>query len=261
MVMHSSLYVGQVRHRRFGPKPHAFAYRLFMLYLDLRELPELFARHWLWSYQRPNLAWFRRADHLGDPQVPLDTAVRDLVERSGAPRPDGPIRLLTHLRYFGYCFNPVSFYFCFDQRDQRVDTIVAEVNNTPWKQQYCYVLHNDGGDRPGTARRYQLDKRFHVSPFMDMAMRYDWRFSHPGERLAVHMENHTQTHKLFDATLSLQRRPIDSANLASALLRYPLMTARLTGAIYYQALRLWLKRTPFFPHPEKKEAPDPVKQR
>ncbi len=259
--MHSSLYVGQVRHRRLRPAPHAFEYGLFMLYLDLRELPDLFTRHWLWSDRRPNLAWFRRADHLGDPQLPLDTAVRDAVEQSGAPRPGGPIRLLTHLRYFGYCFNPVSFYFCFDERDQQVDTIVAEVNNIPWKQQYCYVLHCSSSDQTGKARRYQLDKRFHVSPFMDMDMRYDWRFSHPGERLAVHMENHTRTHKLFDATLSLQRRPIDSATLASALLRYPLMTARVTGAIYYQALRLWLKRTPFFPHPDKKEAPDSVKQR
>jgi len=258
--MHSSLYVGQVRHRRLRPTPHAFEYRLFMLYLDLHELPELFARHWFWSDRRPNLAWFRRADHLGDPQQPLDTAVRDAVEQSGAPRPNGPIRLLTHLRYFGYCFNPVSFYFCFDERDQQVDTIVAEVNNTPWKQQYCYVLHGSSSDQTRKARRYQLDKRFHVSPFMDMDMRYDWRFSYPGERLAVHMENHTRTHKLFDATLSLQRRPIDSATLASALLRYPLMTARVTGAIYYQALRLWLKRTPFFLHPDKKEAPDSVKQ-
>ena len=234
--MHSSLYVGQVRHRRFRPTAHAFEYRLFMLYLDLGELPTLFTHLWLWSYQRRNIAWFRRADHLGDPQVPLDTAVRDTVERAGVQRPDGPIRLLTHLRYFGYGFNPVSFYFCFDRRGERVATIVAEVTNTPWQEQHCYVLHGSDCEQRGRGKRYQLDKRFHVSPFMDMDIRYDWRFSHPGERLAVHMENHKQLHKLFDATLSLQRRPINSVNLASALLRFPLMTARITVAIYYQAL-------------------------
>jgi DUF1365 family protein len=246
--MHSSLYVGQVRHRRHTPAAHTFAYRLFMLYLDLDELPSLFARRWLWSARRPNVAWFRRADHLGNTGVPLDTAVRDLVERECGRRPGGPIRLLTHLRYFGYGFNPVSFYFCFDRRDDAVEYIVAEVNNTPWKQQHCYVL--DGHDNPSGTRRFRLDKDFHVSPFMDMAIRYDWRFSHPGERLAVHMQNHQGADRIFDATLALRRRPINARSLAGVLLRFPLMTARVTAGIYYQALRLWLKGTPYFPHPD-----------
>ncbi|MEZ5451088.1 MAG: DUF1365 family protein, partial [Thiolinea sp.] len=130
--MHSRLYVGRVNHRRYTPRPHAFSYRLFMLYLDLDELPTLFKPYWLWSVDRPNLARFRRRDHLGDPQQPLSEAVRERIEQETGRRPAGPIRLLTHFSYFGYRFNPVSFYYCFDAADQQLEYIVAEVNNTPW---------------------------------------------------------------------------------------------------------------------------------
>ena len=102
--------------RRYRPVAHAFSYRLFMMYLDMAELPALFDRRWLWSARHPALARFKREDHLGPPHVALNTAVRDLVERSTRCRPSGPIRLMTQLRYFGYCFNPVSFYFVLDTR-------------------------------------------------------------------------------------------------------------------------------------------------
>ena len=114
--MNSCLYVGQIRHRRLAPKPHFFFYRIFMAYLDLQELDTVFTGNPLWSTRRPALAWFRRADYLGDPSVPLDQAVRDLVEQKTGVRPIGPVRVLSHLRYFGYSFNPVSFYYCFDMR-------------------------------------------------------------------------------------------------------------------------------------------------
>jgi DUF1365 family protein len=130
--MHSAIYHGWLRHRRHAPSRHAFRYRLFLMYLDLAELDTVFRGRWLWSARRMALARFDRTDHLGDPDVPLDRAVRDLVESRGGRRPAGPIRLLTHLRYFGHCFNPVSFYYCFDAGDTRVETVVAEVNNTPW---------------------------------------------------------------------------------------------------------------------------------
>lgn len=257
--MHSNLYVGQVRHRRFSPAGHAFSYPLFMLYLDLDELPGVFKRFWLWSCERANIASFRRGDHMGDRQQPLDTAVRDFVEQRSGKRPAGPVRLLTHLRYFGYGFNPVSFYFCFDPQDQRVEAIVAEVNNTPWGEQYCYSLHEPSSVSASGVQLFELDKAFHVSPFMDMNIHYRWRISRPGERLTVHMQNHQSGGKLFDATLSLRRKPISSGSLALVLLRFPFMTARVSVAIYYQALRLWLKKIPFYPHPEKKEAPVTVK--
>jgi hypothetical protein len=202
---------------------------------------------------RRALAWLKREDHLGDPGQPLADAVRDLVAERTGRRPTGPIRLLTHLRYFGYCFNPVSFYYCFDP-DERLQTIVAEVNNTPWGEQHCYVL--DGGVNVGDAgmRRFELRKQMHVSPFMPMDIDYDWRFSAPLDALSVHMQNLQGTSKLFDATLALTRTEISGASLARVLLSYPLMTARVFLAIHWQALRLWLKRVPFLTHPAK-EAP------
>jgi DUF1365 family protein len=230
-----------------------------MLYLDLDELPCLFDRYWLWSSRRPNLAWFRRADHLGDPARPLAESVRDLVEQRCGRRPCGPVRLLTQLRYLGHGFNPVSFYYCFDAAGECVEHIVAEVNNTPWGEQHCYLLNAGPLQRDRRVQRFELNKQFHVSPFMSMDIQYQWSFTRPGERMFAHLQNHQHGDKLFDASLFIERRPISSAALSAALLRYPFMTLKVVAAIYYQALRLWLKKTPFYPHPGKKEAPYPVK--
>ncbi len=249
--MKSCIYEGRVRHRRFTPAENGFSYSLFMLYLDLAELPALFDRHWLWSARRFNLAWFRRADHMGDPAVPLATAVRDLVQAETGRRPAGPIRLLTHLRYFGYGFNPVSFYYCFDRQDQRVETIVAEVNNTPWGERHCYVLDERLNEGHGSNKRYRFDKRFHVSPFMEMALDYDWRFNTPADRLAVHMANWKNGARLFDATLTLERKAVGAPVLARTLATHPFMTGKVIAMIYWQALKLWWKRVPFHTHPTK----------
>jgi len=249
--MHSALYLGRVRHRRFAPRAHAFEYRLFMAYLDLAELERVFRGRWLWSARRPALAWFRRADYLGDPGVPLDEAVRARVAQATGRRPAGPIRMLTHLRYFGLSFNPVTFYYVFDAADTRVETVVAEVTNTPWNERHVYVLANETNEGSGATRRHRVAKRFHVSPFMPMDIGYDWRFSTPGETLSVHMENHRQGAKLFDATLALERRPLTGASLARALAFFPLITAKVVAAIYWEALRLWAKRVPFYTHPKK----------
>lgn len=243
--MHSCLYNGWVRHRR-GDPAHEFRYRIFMTYLDLEELPRLFSRYWFWSSSRPALARFRREDYYGDPSRPLDGAIRDLVKQQTGTRPAGPIRLLTHLRYFGHCFNPVSFYYCFDAADSRVETIVAEITNTPWGERHAYVL-------PATdpALHFRFEKDFHVSPFLPMDMQYDWRFSAPAERLLVHMENSRAGRQEFDATLVLERKEISSGSLARALCAFPLITLQVSFAIYWQALRLWLKKTPFHSHPDK----------
>lgn len=251
--MRSCIYEGEVRHRRRTPVPHDFTYPLFMMYLDLDELPGLFDDRWLWSARRPALAWFRREDYLGNPEIALDTAVRDEAARLTGRRPTGPIRMLTHLRYFGYVMNPVTFYYCFDERGADVEAIVAEITNTPWNERHRYGL--TAAD-DGTTRRIRgrFAKAFHISPFMAMEQEYRWHFTPPEEALVVHMENHHANEKLFDATLTLRRRTISGTSLASVLMRYPWMTARVALGIYWQALRLKLKGNPYHEHPEKRAA-------
>jgi DUF1365 family protein len=247
--MHSALYIGRLRHRRHSPRPHEFSYSLYMSYLDLSELDQVFGGRWLWSHRRPALAWLKRADYLGDPAVSIDQAVRDKVALETGRRPQGPIRLLTHLRYFGFGFNPVSFYYCFDAGGERVETIVAEITNTPWKERHAYVLSEPQKGGSGQVHRYRMAKQFHVSPFMPMDMEYDWCFGRPGESLGVHMVNLRDGRRVFDATLVLEREEISAASLARALIHFPLITVKVVGAIYWQALRLWAKRIPFYSHP------------
>lgn len=257
-ALNSCLYEGSVRHRRVGGVSDEFHYPLFMAYLDLDELPELFDGRPLWSARRPAIAWFRRADHLGDPRVPLREAVRELVlERTGVAA-DGPIRLLTHLRYLGYCFNPVSFYYCFDtageEGAERVRAVVAHVTNTPWGESHSYVMAvtqaADHGRKGVMRGRFQ--KRLHVSPLMGMDHTYDWRLSEPSERLSVHIEStRAPGERVFDATLSLERRELSGPELRRALARYPLLTMRLTARIYAHALRLRLRGARYHPHPGK----------
>lgn len=247
--MHSALYIGQLRHRRFAPRPHQFSYRLFMMYVDLAELDEVFRHRWLWSARRPALAWLRRADYLGDASLPLDTAVRAYVATHTGRRPAGPVRMLTHLRYFGIGFNPVTFYYCFDAADTRVETIVAEITNTPWNERHAYVLTDPLPGVDTRVLRYRFSKEFHVSPFMPMNMDYDWRFVTPAKSLSVNMQNFQHGERVFDATLALSRHEIGAGALARALLAFPFMTARVLAGIYTQALKLWWKRVPVHTHP------------
>jgi DUF1365 family protein len=260
--MESCIYNGWIRHRRHEPSGNQFRYELFMMYLDLAELPQLFNSYWCWSARAPALARFKRSDYhhtLNDgddhhDELSLDESVRRTVTAQTGRRPEGPIRMLTHLRYFGYIFNPVSFYYCFDGSGIKVQTILAEITNTPWKERHAYVLPVAAATRNATVMRFEFGKEFHVSPFWPMDMRYDWRLSTPGEQLRIHMDNLRQQdghmRRVFDATLTLQREEISSASLSRVLVKYPLMTAKVSGAIYWQALRLWFRRTPFFTHPK-----------
>jgi len=250
----SAIYKGTIHHRRFKPAPHDFSYRMFMLYLDLGEIEHVFDDSRLFSSRKKAIAEFRRTDHLGDPEISLDMAVRDLVQQETGRRPDGPIRLLTHLRYFGYVFNPVSFYYCFDSEDQELQAIVTEVNNTPWGEQHCYVLpakHSEASElqnRQGLLK-FSPGKEMHVSPFMPMDIDYDWRFKAPAQRLGVHMTNYKEQEKIFDATLRLERKTLTASSLARSLGSFPFITLKVIVAIHWQAFRLWLKKVPFHPHP------------
>ena len=243
----SAIYHGHIRHRRHAPHAHAFSYPMFFMYLDLDELDRVFARRWFWSVGR-------RSDYHGDPDVPLADAVRATVRERIGRAPDGPIRLLTHLRYFGHCFNPVSFYYCYAADGVTLDVIVAEITNTPWRERHAYVLPASAGERHGNTLHFAFDKQFHVSPFLPMQRHYDWRFQPPGENLRVHMDVNRDDGCDFDATLVLARRPINGATLAFALLRHPLLTMRVVLAIHWQAFIIWCRQNPVYDHPTRSKS-------
>ena len=213
--MNSALYIGKLRHRRVAPSPHAFSYAVYMVWLDLAELDTVFRGRWFWSTRRRALAWFRRADYLGDADFSLDEAVRRRVAQSLGQRPTGPIRMLSQLRNFGHCFNPVTFYYCYARDDSGVETIVAEITNTPWGERHCYVLRQD---TPGADRLCaQSVKALHVSPFMPMALAYEWDLGTPAGQLDVRMAlapTDGSSARIFDATLQLERAEISGRRLA-----------------------------------------------
>jgi hypothetical protein len=246
----SAVYEGWVRHRRFEPVTHSFRYRFFLTYLDLAELPEVLDPYPLYSARRRAPARFRRADYLGDPARPLDECARDAVESETGERPAGPVRLLTGLRYLGHSFNPVSFYYCFEESGTRVEAVVAEVENIPWGERHAYVLAR--GERIGSVLSDELDKALHVSPLMGMEQAYAFRATEPGERLAVHIESRPRAGggRSFDATLSLRRRELSRRLMAGLLARYPAASLQVVAKIYAQSLRLKLKGARYFPHPE-----------
>ena len=271
-TLQSAVYFGRVAHARHHPKPHRFAYRLFHLYLDLDEVETLFDGAWLWSHERFNVANFRRRDYFGDAERPLRECVRDRVAADlGTPPPDGPIRLLTHVAFLGLGFNPVSFYYLFEPGGERLHSILAEITNTPWNERFQYVLPASEARGRGEWLTWVFDKGFHVSPFFGMNYEYRWSFTVPcssaGSRLAVSMENHEPGlvgesgsgrggggRHVFDATLNLTREPFTRSALRKCLWRHPWMTGKVHAGIYFQALRLWLKRMKFHTHPHKIEA-------
>lgn len=258
--LRSKLYVGKVRHRRMQPKPHAFTYSVAYLWLDLDEVTRVFSMSPLWSVEKCNLVAFFRKDFLQTQTAENDELKNDVIEliyRQTGRRFEGSVFMLAHLRYLGHSFNPVVFYYCYQGGE--LQYIVSEINNTPWDEKHAYVLAVDekakktGGSSSDDKQlaQFEFEKDFHVSPFMPMDLMYDWRFFEKGKERKVHMNLNQGDERVFDATLSLEATPLTAMRMNLFPLQFGFMTVKTVTAIYIQAFKLWLKRVPFFTHPDK----------
>lgn len=248
--MNSSLYFGEVQHQRFSPKKHGFRYKLFMPHLFLDEIPEVLAQCWFCSVNRPNLTWFRREDYHKPECTSLEDAVLGTMSEQLGEEVKGRISMLTHLRTFGHCFNPVTFYYCWEDDLSAPKALMAEITNTPWHERYAKCFFWNDSDTPSGKSRHTFRKEFHVSPFIGMNIAYDWRFQVPAENLKIDMILQEEGEVLFTANLHMEQRPLTNFQMNLALLQFPFLTMKVTTGIYWNALRLKLMGTPFYPHPE-----------
>jgi len=239
----SALYVGTVRHRRLGGPRHEFTYRVWHALIDLDELPQLAARTRWFSHNRFNLTSFDDRDHMGPTREPVLAKLERWLRSRGVDTVVAGVSLLTHLRVFGHVFNPVSFFFCRDT-DNVLRHVVAEVNNT-FGETYCYLLSADGD-----IARQEEQKVFHVSPFQPVDGSYRFRVTAPGPKMTAHIDVMRGGERVFDTTLSSSRRPLTGSSLVKTVGRHPHTGLRTLALIHYQALRLWLKRAPFFTKPD-----------
>lgn len=243
--VHSALYEGKVTHIRTETPTGCFAYRQAMCYLDLDEIEAVFTQHPLWSRRRGFPVQFRRSDYLGDPSVPLAASVRAVMGEQ-MDQPIGPIRVLTHLRTWGWCFNPISLYFCFDPNGTNLRSVVASVTNTPWGERHNYVLPVNATGKVD----HSVTKSLHVSPFLGMEQSHRFVIGQPLDRLDCSVESHQDDRLCLRADLRLRRRRLDRRAMSRLLVGYPLMTWRGPAGIYVQAARLGIKGATFHPHPQ-----------
>lgn len=250
MSWRSALYVGRVRHHRFRPRPHALNYRVFWMLVDLDEIDRLSGKLRFFSRNRFNLYAFRDADYGDRSGRPLRPQIEETLAKAGITHDGGPIRLLTMPRILGYAFNPLSTYFCY-RHDGSLCATVYEVHNT-FDEIHSYVASADISE--GTLRQ-EAAKTFHVSPFMNLDMRYAFTVVSPAERVSVAIEGSDREGRLITAVLSGRRTELSDAALLRLLATHPLVTLKVTAAIHWHALRLLAKRISWRSHPAPPEHP------
>jgi hypothetical protein len=214
-----------------------------MCLIDLDEIDAVFASNPLWSTRRGRPVQFRRGDFLGDPEVELKVAVRRKAEEAFGPLGDGRVQLLTQLRTWGWCFNPISIYYCFNVAGQ-LSGAVASVSNTPWGEHHDYALEAAGAGIDAT-----VPKAMHVSPFIAMDRTYRFLLSPPGDRLEANVDVLEGEEVRLTTSLHLKKQALDRSAMTSLLVSYPFMAWRVSAAIYWQAARLRRKGAHFYSHP------------
>jgi DUF1365 family protein len=239
----SAIYSGWVEHIRYAPTQHQFQYQVFMMYLDLDEIDQVFSLSRLWSQRFAFApAYFKRADYLGDANKPLKEEVLKRIKDVYGVDFKGSVRLLTNIRYFGYVINPISCYYCFDE-DEKLKFLVAEVTNTPWEEKVSYVLR---AEEKSNTIKTEFKKALHVSPFNPMDMTYRWHSNQPDNYLFINLGTVQEQFAVLDANVFLKREEISAQLLRKKVIHYPLMTVKVVAAIYWQALQLVLKKTPIY---------------
>jgi DUF1365 family protein len=224
-------------HRRLRPRAHKLRYRVFWMLLDLDEIDDLSRRLRLFSHNRFNAVSFHDADHGDGSGRPLrDHAERHLRD-AGIATHGGAIKLLCMPRMFGYGFNPLSIYFCY-QRDGSLAAILYEVHNT-FRERHSYLIPVDR--TAGSVVNQHCEKVFYVSPFMDMDMTYTFRVAAPAQRVTVAIRTGDKDGLLLFAALDGARVALTDMTLLRAMLAYPLLTLKVVGAIHWHALRMLLK--------------------
>jgi len=258
-ALRSAIYEGMVTHYRTEPD-YRFTQRVALPLLFIDELPTASRLHPLVRLDpagptwRPHAVRLERSDLLSPLDVPIEEAVACRVEAAGG-RVRGPVAVLGHVRTWGWLFNPLTLYYCFDASGTEVEWTVLEVTNTPWHERHCYVI--------GPPGRHRVVKTMHVSPFLPMGAVYDVRYSAPASRLSVHFDV-LATHgvagratlgddgRLLTASMHLRRRPLDRRGLERLLWRSPAITARVSAGIYARAAVLAARGAPFHPHPHRR---------